>query len=169
VDKLRRIFRRLGRANEKVVFALMVAVLIWRVVQIVRPGGNEDERSEVLDLLPIDAVEREPMKSSQQDPARFANVSVAAWRIPGPGNEQPDNTGEDVPPNMPAISCTGTKVVGTTTYAEIRVGDRVEKNKKVGMYFARRQAILDEINTDRGVIVFTWIANGKKYERRIGG
>lgn len=168
MEKLRKIVRRLGRANEKVVFALMVAVLIWRVVQIVynppKPIGNDGPDP----VVPIDAGEREAMTSSQQDPARFANVSTAAFQIPGSG-PQPVNTDEGVPADMPTISCTGTKIIGTTTYADLRVGDRAENNKKVGNYFARRRATLDEIDTDRGVMVFTWVANGKKYERRIGG
>ncbi|MCK5556792.1 MAG: hypothetical protein KAJ01_00325, partial [Candidatus Hydrogenedentes bacterium] len=57
--------------------------------------------------------------------------------------------------------------IGTTPYARISVDGKSPQMIRRGSYFARKQAILDEIDAEAKKIVFTWILTGKRYEREI--
>jgi hypothetical protein len=167
VEKLRRFAKRLLGANEKVVFALMVGVLIWRVVQIVYTPPPPPPPPPP-PIIPIEEGEtQQPMKSSRQDPERFANVSVARWTVPG---TQERVTEEDEPDDagLPSITCEGTQPVGDSVWAKIRTDQRLE-TVRPGSYFANRRAKLDEIDTNGKKIVFTWVFTGRQYERQIAG
>lgn len=165
MEKLRRFAKRLLGANEKVVFALMVGVLIWRVVQIVYtppppPPAPPPPR------IPIDTEGQAPMKSSRQDAERFATVSVARWRVPGTQQRVTEDEPDDA--SLPNITCEGTEPVGPNLWAKIKTDQRSEL-VRVGSYFAKRRAKLDEIDTNGKKIVFTWMLTGKQYERQIAG
>lgn len=170
MEKLRRFAKRLLGANEKLVFALMVGVLIWRVVQIVYtpppppttapppviPFGDEEKKAP-------------PMKTSRQDPARFANVSVARWTVPGMGEvvkeTEPDDAG------LPSITCEGTQEIGSNTgvfWAKILVDGKPELVRP-GSYFANRRAKLDKLDANGKKFMFTWVGTGRQYERPIAG
>jgi hypothetical protein len=171
VEKLRRFAKRLVRANEKVVFALMVGVLIWRVVQIVYKQPPPIDGKPVA-IIPIEDKDKTPERptTSAQDPARFASVSVGRWTPDeGPGPVPDDDEPSDA--GLPTITCTGTQVLGggTSVWAQISVDGGKAQLVKPGSYFLKRQARLDKIDTDGKKIVFTWMLTNKEYERQITG
>ena len=160
---MRRFGKRLVNAKEKVVFALMVIVLIWRVVQIIKPPDPVDILPPKK-ALPVELDAQEAFKSSQSDLASFASIANKIWSLPG---QNVISTGDEQDEGIPEIRLDGIQPIGTTPYARISVDGKSPQMIRRGSYFARKQAILDEIDTEAKRIVFRWILTGKRYEREI--
>jgi len=165
VEQLRKIAARLGGSKEKVVFAIMVAVLIWRVVQVVLLSG---EGPTVDDFVPpkppIQPPVEEPEKFAtlpNQHISAYADMNISKWNLPGQAGAP--TTSEDAI-GLPEIKLEEIKEIGGIIFAKISVDGRTETKAK-GQSFAQGRAVLDEIRQDENKIVFTWVANDKQYER----
>jgi hypothetical protein len=168
VERLRKIAARLAASKEKVVFVIVVGVLIWRVVQIVLPGGQLTGGITLDDLMPP----KDPIKPPVEEPEKFAalpnehistyaEMNVSKWNLPGQSGA-PATSAEDI--GMPEIKLETIKEIGGIIFAKISVDGRTETKAK-GQSFAGGRAVLDEIHEDENGIVFTWVASDKQYER----
>ncbi len=165
MEKLRKIAARLARSKEKVVFAIVVGVLIWRVVQIVLLGG---EGPTVDDFLPP----RDRVRPTVEEPERFgalsdqhistyAEMNVSKWNLPGQAGA-PTTSEDDV--GLPDIKLEEIREIGGIIFAKISVDGRTETKAK-GQSFAQGRAVLNEIQRGENKIVFTWVASDRQYER----
>jgi hypothetical protein len=152
----------------------MVAVLIWRVIQIVQPEwfnwlpwvNTGPDGPEVPEVIPIEIKDPEPFKPSQVDMTRFATVTANRWEVPG---ERRDNTPEREDPGLPDIQLAAIEDVGGNPWARIRVDGGTAQLVRVKSLFAERRARLDRIDTENKKILFTWLPTDKQYERTLTG
>jgi len=161
----------LAGAKEKVVFAIMVMVLVWRLVQILVPGlgSNEVDIDKLIeDKPPFKPPAEEPQKFAalpNQHISAYADISVSKWNLPGQG-AAPTTREDDA--DLPDIKLEEIKERGGIIFAKISVSGRTETIRE-GQSFAGRQAVLDEISKEDNRIVFTWLPNKKQYERVVTG
>lgn len=167
MEQLRKIFKRLAKAPEKIVFAIMVMVLIWRVVQIVMPGTDQDGPQNP--PTPIPTADPEPANQPADElPSRYADISLGKWDLLG-GDIVTTDDGETEDANLPDIRLDRIEEVRGTLYAWISVDDGRAQAKRKGQDFADRQAVLDEVDAGAGKIEFTWRPTNRKYERTTAG
>ena len=168
MEQLRKIFKRLGQAPEKIVFAIVVMVLIWRVVQIVwRPpddyGGSDPP------VVPIKIVDPPPPEGPMDKAlSDYADISLRKWDLQGGGPPSPDGDGEE-DADLPDIRLDRIQEAGGTPYAWISVDGGTPKAYTKGKSFAGNKAVIDEIDVEAGKIVFTWRSTNRKYERATTG
>ena len=161
MEQLRKIVKRLGRAPEKIVFAVMVMVLIWRVVQIVwqpeiPPEGKTSPLSiDIIDPEPVEALPNVPMTA-------YADISARRWNLTGEGLVATD---EEDDADLPDIQLEAIVEAGGTLYAQISVDGRSGQMVREGQSFARRQAMLEQVDAEANKIIFTWLPTNRKYER----
>lgn len=168
MEQLRKIFKRVAKAPEKIVFAIMVMVLIWRVVQIVMPRTDGPPKHE----LPIQApkVEPGPLDPGPDEPvSTYAAIRVGKWDLYGSGPAASSDDDERKDADMPDIQLDRIEEKGSAVYAWVTVDGGTPKPLTKSKSFAKRQAILEEIDTEAGKIVFTWRPSNRKYERTTGG
>jgi len=164
MEQLRKIFKRLAKAPEKIAFAIVVMVLIWRVVQIVwqppppPPPVPPPTAPPKADVPAIDTGPDEPL-------TRYADVSVRKWDLyqsgpVGPTSDDDESTDAD----MPDIQLDRIEEKGAV-YAWISVDAGTPKPLTKGKYFAGRKAVLEEIDIQAGKIVFKWLPTNREHER----
>jgi hypothetical protein len=167
MEQLRKIFKRLAKAPEKIVFAIVVMVLIWRVVQIIwvppppPPTPHQPTPPPTADPDKLDPGPDQPI-------TRFADVSVGKWDLyqsPGVDTASDDDGSTDA--DMPDIRLDRIEEKGAV-YAWISVDDGTPKPFTKGKYFADRKAVLEEIDMQAGKIVFKWLPTNRKHERTTG-
>ena len=168
MEQLRKIFKQLRRAPEKVVFAIVVMVLIWRVVQIVwrpdGPPGDNDKPAVPIEKADVGQLDQ-PLDEAL---SRYADINVGKWNLHGGGPVSDDgDEGEDA--DLPDIQLERIEEAGGALYAWISVDGRTPQAKTKGKSFAKNKAILDEIHAEAGKIVFTWRPTNRKYERGTTG
>ena len=162
MEQLRKIAKRLVNAKEKVVFAIAVMVLIWRVVQIlVMTTGPEPPKPERAPVPPT-IVEPGSFNELPNVPVgHYANIAVARWNLTPTGPVIDDEEDSD----LPDIQLEDIEEVRGKLYATISVDGRSVKKRK-GQSFADRRAVLDEVDAETKTIVFRWLPSNKKYERK---
>lgn len=145
----------------------MVMVLIWRVVQIVRPG--HDDGGPLPQVTQIPRTDPDPPNQlADEQLSKYADVSVGKWDLLG-GEVVTTDEGETEDANIPDIRLERIEEVRGTFYAWITVDDSRAQAKREGQDFADRQAVLDKIDTGAGKIEFTWRPTNRKYERTTAG
>jgi len=170
MEGLRRIVRRLVKTKERVIFALMVMVLIWCIVQIFMPPvGSKDDNPQP--PLPVQADDPEPLQAMPNTPLdAFAEIGVGTFTVPGEAVVGPE---EEPDEGIPDIRFVGIEMIGAETaktpYAKMSVDGGSERLIRQGQHFARRQALLEEVDVEGNKIVFRWLPTGRKYVREATG
>ena len=167
MEQLRKIFKRLAKAPEKIVFAIMVMVLIWRVVQIVMPRPDHGDTQNPPTPIPT-ADPDPPNQPADELPSRYADIRLGKWDLLG-GTVVTTDGGETEDANLPDIRLDRIEEVRGTLYAWISVDDGRAQAKRKGQSFADKQAVLDEVDAGAGKIGFTWRPTNRKYVRTTAG
>ena len=163
---MRKVFKRLAKAPEKIVFAIMVMVLIWRVVQIVVPREPPSE-SDNPPQPPSIVEPPTPVQLPDESLSKYADISLGKWDLLGGPVVTDDGETEDV--GLPDIRLDRIEEARGTPYAWMVVDDSRPQPLREGQSFADKQAVLDEIDAEAGKIVFTWRPTNRKYERTTAG
>lgn len=166
MERLRKFCKKLVGAHEKVIFAVMVAALVVRVVQVVRVGeGKEPDPPPPQKDVPVHAEIPRMEHLRTETIETYAGFRVKSWT----GSDRVTNEEGPDDPEVEKIQFIRVKEVGEGNYWAIISVDGQQETVRENRPFARRRARLDKLDVANNKIVFTWLPSNRTYEKEATG